>query len=62
MSRIEKIAFIASFWSLFQVTGRLERSTDNQLDKIIQGILDNIDKNKAISAILHVRSMPVFLN
>lgn len=62
MSRIEKIAFIASFWSLFQVTGNLEFSTDNQLDKIIQGILNNVKDNKAINAILHVRSMPVFLN
>lgn len=62
MTRIEKIAFILSFWSLFQVTGNLNYSTDNQLDKIIKGILSNVKENKAINALVHVRNMPIYLN
>ncbi len=62
MSRMEKIAFISSFWSLFNVKGKLEYCSDLQLDKIIKGIVEKVRNNKALNAIIHVNQMPIFLN
>ena len=62
MSRIEKIAFIQSFWSLFNVRGRLESCTDIQLDSIISNIVRKVKKHSKVNALMHVQRMPLFLN
>jgi len=62
MSRIEKIAFISSFWSLLQIKGQLVQFVDEDLDLLIQQIITKIKKTKEPNAILHVFHMPVFLN
>lgn len=62
MSRIEKIAFIQSFWSLFNVRGRLEYCTDIQLDSIIKNIHKKVRKHQKVNAIMHIHRMPLFLN
>lgn len=62
MSRIEKIAFIQSFWSLFNVRGKLESCTDVQLDSIIENIVRKVKKHGKVNALMHVYRMPVFLN
>ena len=62
MSRIEKIAFIQSFWALFKVKGKLEICTEIQLDKIITNILDKVKLSTKVNALMHVQRMPIFLN
>ncbi len=62
MSRIEKIAFIQSFWSLFNVRGKLEYCTDVQLDSIIDNILRKVKRHGKVNALTHIYRMPVFLN
>ena len=62
MTRIEKIAFILSFWSLFDEKGQVNSCSENQLDKIINEIINRVKDNKAINALVHIHSMPVFLN
>lgn len=62
LSRMEKIAFIVGFWNIFKVKGNLEACTNEQLDKIIQGILSRVPSIKEVNAIIHVRYIPVFLN
>ena len=62
MTRIEKIAFILSFWSLFDEKGQVNSCTENQLDKIINGIIEKVKTNDAINALIHVHHMPVYLN
>jgi hypothetical protein len=62
MSRIEKIAFIQSFWSLFNVRGKLEYCTDVQLDSIIDNILRKVQRHGKVNALQHIYRMPVFLN
>ena len=62
MTRIEKIAFILSFWSLFNEKGQVNSCSENQLDKIINGIIDKVKNNESINAIVHVHHMPVYLN
>jgi hypothetical protein len=62
MTRIEKIAFILSFWSLFDEKGQVDTCSENQLDKIINEIINRVKDNKAINALVHIHSMPVFLN
>jgi len=62
MTRIEKIAFILSFWSLFDEEGQVNSCSENQLDKIINEIINRVKDNKAINALVHIHSMPVFLN
>lgn len=62
MSRIEKIAFIQSFWSLLNVRGRLEFCTDLQLDAIVSNIVKRVQNHKKVNAVMHVKKMPVFLN
>ncbi|MFT5305652.1 MAG: hypothetical protein ACI9N1_001289 [Flavobacteriales bacterium] len=62
MSKIEKIAFIQSFWSLFSVKGKLQFCTEVQLDSIISNIHRKIDNHKKINALMHVHRMPVYLN
>jgi len=62
VSRIEKIAFIVSFWNLFRVKGNLDFCTNDQLDRIIEGIIDRVEKLKNVNALMHVQGMQVFLN
>lgn len=62
VSRIEKIAFITSFWNIFRVKGNLDFCSNEQLDRIIDGIMSRVQALKEINAIIHVQSMPVFLN
>ena len=62
VSRIEKIAFITSFWNIFRVKGNLDFCSNEQLDRIIDGIMSRVQALKEINAIVHVQSMPVFLN
>lgn len=62
MTRIEKIAFILSFWSLFNEKGQVNSCSENQLDKIINGIINRVKNSESINALVHVNSMPVYLN
>lgn len=62
MTRIEKIAFILSFWSLFDEKGQVNSCSENQLDKIINGIINRIKNNESVNALIHINSMPVYLN
>lgn len=64
MSRIEKIAFISSFWSLLQVKVKdhLSQFLDSDLDVLINQILEKIKNTENPNPLLHVFHMPVFLN
>ena len=62
MTRIEKIAFILSFWSLFDEKGQVNSCSENQLDKIIKGIITRVKNNEAVNALIHINNMPVYLN
>ena len=62
MSRIEKIAFISSFWSLLKIKDQLVQFLDSDLDILIQQIIEKIKKAKDPNPLLHVFHMPVFLN
>ena len=62
MTRIEKIAFILSFWSLFDEKGQVNSCSENQLDKIINGIINRVKNNESVNALVHIHSMPVYLN
>lgn len=62
MSRIEKIAFIQSFWSLLNVRGRLEFCSEIQLDSIVSNIVRRAQNHNKVTAVMHVKKMPVFLN
>ena len=62
MTRIEKIAFILSFWSLFDEKGQVNTCSENQLDKIINEIIKRIKNNASVNALVHIHSMPVYLN
>ncbi len=63
MSRIEKIAFISSFWSLLKIKDQIVQFADSDLDVLISQIINKIKSSKADSnALLHVFHMPVFLN
>jgi hypothetical protein len=62
MTRIEKIAFILSFWSLFDENGQVNSCDENQLDKIINGIITRVKNNESLNALAHINSMPVYLN
>lgn len=62
MSKIEKIAFISSFWSLLKIKGQLVQSFDSDLDLLIHQIIEKIKKAEDPNPLLHVFHMPVFLN
>ncbi len=62
MTRIEKIAFILSFWSLFDEEGQVNTCSENQLDKIINEIINRVKNNESVNALVHIHSMPVHLN
>lgn len=64
MSRIEKIAFISSFWSLLQVKvkDQLSQFIDSDLDVLINQIIEKIKNTDNPNPLLHVFHMPVFLN
>jgi len=62
MTRIEKIAFILSFWSLFNEKGQINSCSENQLDRIINGIIEKVKTNEAVNALIHVHQMPIYLN
>ena len=42
MSRIEKIAFISSFWSLLKIKDQLVQFLDSDLDLLIHQIIEKI--------------------
>jgi len=62
MSKIEKIAFIQSFWALFKVKGKLEICTEVQLDKMIKKIIDKVQYSDNVNALMQVHRMPIYLN
>jgi len=57
MTRIEKIAFILSFWSLFDENGQVNSCDENQLDKIINGIITRVKNNESVNALAHINSI-----
>ncbi len=63
MSRIEKIAFISSFWSLLKIKDQLIQFADTDLDVLIAQITNKVKSSQTDSnALLHVFHMPIFLN
>lgn len=62
MTRIEKIAFILSFWSLFDEKVQVNSCSENQLDNIINGIIEKVKSNDTINAIIHIQHIPIYLN
>ncbi len=62
MSRFEKIAFIQSFWKMFNIEDNLNQCSDIQLDKLLKSILFQIKGHKYINALLHVKFMRIFPN
>lgn len=62
MSRIEKIAFISSFWSLLKINDDLVQFLDSDLDILIHQILEKIKNAEEPNPLLHVFHMPIFLN
>ena len=62
MSRFEKIAFIQSFWKMFNIEDNLNQCSDIQLDQLLKSILFQIKGHKFINALLHVKFMRIFPN
>ena len=62
MSRFEKIAFIESFWKMFNVEDSLINCSDNHLDKLVLSIKNQVKRYKYVNAFLHIKFMPLFLN
>ncbi len=62
MSRFEKIAFIQSFWKMFNIEDNLNQCSDIQLDQLLKSILFQIKGHKYINALLHVKFMRIFPN
>jgi hypothetical protein len=63
MSRIDKIAFIRSFWSEFFEIKNLDLLSESQLNILIRTILSQVKQRRdGFSAIDHVLSIPVHLN
>ena len=62
MTRIEKIAFILSFWSLFDEKVQVNSCSENQLDNLINGIIEKVKSNDTINAIIHIQHIPIYLN
>ena len=62
MSRFEKIAFIQSFWKMFNIEDNLNQCSDSQLDQLLKSILFQIKGHKYINALLHVKFMGIFPN
>lgn len=62
MNRLEKIAFIKSYWTYKNVYDRLEDYTDKMLDQIIKSIVEELQISQQQKAIDHVLNVPVYLN
>ena len=62
MSRFEKIAFIESFWKMFNIEDRLNHCSNKHLDQLLKSINNQVKGYKYVNAALHVKFMPVFLN
>jgi hypothetical protein len=62
MNRMEKIAFIRSYWSMLQVYEDLEAFQDDELNSIINGIITKMKTSNSGNAVDQVIHMPVYLN
>ena len=62
MDRLQKIAFIKSYWTFKNVYDRLEDYPDKMLDQIIRAIVSEMQVNHQKKAIDHVLNAPVYLN
>ena len=63
MSKVEKIAFIKSFWSDFFEIKNLNDLNDKQLNILMKTIVkQGKEQAEKFNAVSHVLSFPVFLN
>lgn len=63
MSKLEKIAFIKSFWADFFEIKNLDQLNDQQLNILIKTIIKQVQEQaERFNAVHHVLSFPVFLN
>ena len=60
-NKIEKRAFVESFWDMVGIKGDAAMFSEERLDKIIKGIMEYSYKN-GTNAIEHVSNMLIFVN
>jgi hypothetical protein len=62
MSIFEKIAFLESFFKLFNVEEKLELKSEDEIDKILKNISYQLNQLVNFDANSQISKMPLFFN
>jgi hypothetical protein len=62
MSLFEKIAFLDSFFKLFQLKKRVDFKSENEIDDMINNITNQLNHYQKVNAKKQIDKMPLFYN
>ncbi len=62
MSIFEKIAFLESFFKLFNIKEKLELKSEDEIDLILKNISNQVNQLEDFEANSQINKMPLFFN
>ncbi|MBM78622.1 MAG: hypothetical protein CL846_09075 [Crocinitomicaceae bacterium] len=62
MSIFEKIAFLESFFKLFNIKEKLELKSENEIDLLLENVSSQLSKLNNFNANTQINKMPIFFN
>ena len=62
MSVFEKIAFLESFFELFELKKKIQLNSENEIDELLSKVSYQLIYMEAIDAKMQINNMPVFYN
>ena len=62
MSVFEKIAFLESFFELFELKKKIQLNSENEIDELLSKVSCQLIYMEAIDAKMQINNMPVFYN
>ncbi len=62
MSIFEKIAFLESFFKLFNIKEKLELKSEDEIDLLLENVSSQLSKLNRFNANSQINKMPIFFN
>ena len=62
MSIFEKIAFLESFFKLFNIKEKLELKSEDEIDLLLENVSSKLSKLNRFNANSQINKMPIFFN
>tara|TARA_B100000900_G_scaffold398529_1_gene400010 strand:- start:227 stop:415 length:189 start_codon:yes stop_codon:yes gene_type:complete len=62
VSIFEKIAFLESFFKLFNIKEKLELKSEDEIDLLLENVSSQLSKLNRFNANSQINKMPIFFN